>query len=475
MSRETSELTPEEVFPSVGKPKHTYVERDAGKNERRLASGLRDKGQICILTGPSKTGKTSLYQRVLPEIKKVPLILRCSGDLKADEFWASALEKLDFSRIAESSSKWGLGVAAKIGARGEAGWSWLAKVMVSVGLSVSATGEYGVRREFAQSKLSAHHLIPLLQQMPVQLVVEDFHYLAEDVKREIFQQWKAFTDEGVSVLVVSTTHHTVDIARANPDLTGRMRLVDVGKWSRRDLMQIPEKGFALFEYDLSATSAVEIAKEAVGLPIIAQQICQSIWYEIAETIAQDESVTIISQHVERAQQYVADNLYSSHENDYQRLITGPRRRARKHATYEKILASFALEPLVYSLSYSELLERVAKLRVNGEDVIPPASIKAALKAIGSFQKKSKMNLLEWHENDQKLYIIEPSFLFYLRQKLDNFAPGESVNDALLKFFKRLKLPQLDLSKFEKLSETVAKDIGSESFDRRGPETEPKII
>lgn len=37
-----------------------------------------------------------------------------------------------------------------------------------------------------------------------------------------------------------------------------------------------------------------------------------------------------------------------------------------------------------------------------------------LNAIGTFQDKLDMQILEWSESNQRLYIIEPSFLFYLR-------------------------------------------------------------
>ena len=144
-----------------------------------------------------------------------------------------------------------------------------------------------------------------------------------------------------------------------------------------------------------------------------------------------------SSHIDRALNYVAENLYSSHENDYQQLANGPRRRARKHATYEKILASFALDPICYSLEYSELLERVNMLCDVGEDAIPPASITAALRAMGNFQKRSKINLLEWQESERRLYIIEPSFLFYLRQKLDNFVPNGEGFTSVFKMLAEL--------------------------------------
>lgn len=421
--------SPEEVFPAVGKPTFTYIERDAGENERRLSSGLKNPGQICLLTGPSKTGKTSLYKAVLPTMKRQELIIRCSGRLTPSEFWASALEDLNFERLAETASNWGLSTGVKIGTKGEAGWSWVAKIMATVGFDITASGEYAIKREVVKSSLTSKHLIPLLKDLPLQLVVEDFHYLDDMTKKEIFQQWKAFVDEGVSVLVVSTTHHAMDIARGNPDLSGRTRFIDVGQWSEEDLAKIPEKGFSVLGIKSTAGMRKQIAKESVGLPIIAQQICQEITFNHDMSPGSRRRSTNIQRNdIDTALGFVADNLYSNHKGDYEQLITGPRKRQRKHATYERILASFALEPLKFSLKHHELNERIAKLSRSG-DQIPNASLISALRALGKFQERSKMRLLDWHEDERVLYIVEPSFLFYLRQKVDNYS-GDSFAQKL---------------------------------------------
>lgn len=427
--------TSQDVFPAVGRPNYTYVERAEGENERKLESGLLNPGQICLVTGPSKTGKTSLYKSVLPNLKRQELVIRCSGRLTPSEFWASALEDLNFERLAERAHGWGISTGAKIGTKGEAGWSWVAKIMATIGFDIAVSGEYAIKKEVVKSSLSAKHLIPLLKELPLQLVVEDFHYLDDMTKKEVFQQWKAFVDEGVSVLVVSTTHHVVDIARANPDLSGRTRFIDVGKWLEADLARIPAKGFSVLGVKSSPSRRMQIARESVGLPIITQQICQEIVQKHdMRPGSRTRSANIQKEAVDRALDFVADDLYANHKVDYDQLITGPRRSQRKHLTYEKILASFALEPLKFSLKHHELIERVAS--ISAEDApIPTGSITTALKALGSFQERSNMRLLDWHEDERTLYIVEPSFLFYLRQKIDNTGGSETIEEKIVNLLK----------------------------------------
>ena len=88
-----------DVFKTVGMPTHTYVEQDNGVYENNLKSGILSKGTICLLTGPSKTGKTSLYNRVLIDLKLEPLIIRCDSLINSTEFWKKALEQVNFERV----------------------------------------------------------------------------------------------------------------------------------------------------------------------------------------------------------------------------------------------------------------------------------------------------------------------------------------------------------------------------------------
>jgi hypothetical protein len=110
-----------EVFKAVGQPGVTYVRRDNGKFELILDSALREKGQICLITGPSKTGKTTLYREVLARRKELPLIVRCDRGLTASDVWKMALEAVDFERIETRSSSQATQYGAEVEAGGKLG------------------------------------------------------------------------------------------------------------------------------------------------------------------------------------------------------------------------------------------------------------------------------------------------------------------------------------------------------------------
>src|SRR5947208_2575239 len=87
-----------DVFKTVGQPTATYVQRNNGYYEGILGRALDERGQLCLITRPSKTGKTTLYREVLSARKEMPLVIPCDRNTKADLIWKKALELVDFER-----------------------------------------------------------------------------------------------------------------------------------------------------------------------------------------------------------------------------------------------------------------------------------------------------------------------------------------------------------------------------------------
>ena len=96
-----AKLHPNEVFKTQGQPTVTYVERENGKYERLLSNSIDSKGIISLLTGPSKTGKTTLYTEIINKKKLEPLIIRCDNTLTSKDVWKIALEQVNFERLRE--------------------------------------------------------------------------------------------------------------------------------------------------------------------------------------------------------------------------------------------------------------------------------------------------------------------------------------------------------------------------------------
>jgi hypothetical protein len=425
------------VFKTVGQPTITYVERDSGKLEKKLQNAITFSGQICLLTGPSKTGKTTLYKRALQQLRREPLVVRCDKTMSPEQFWRKALETVNFSRIQEIANSTSIGGEVAVEANTTFGWSWLAAITGRVATSATSQLNESEARQVILSDPSPMHLIPILKKLPITLVMEDYHYLSAEAQETIFQQWKYFVDEEVSVIVVGTTHHAIDVITANKDLLGRKIHLEIPSWSEVDLRKIVTQGFDYLEVPISLSVIRFIAKESVGLPIVTQHACEALFTRNSIYEHQINShIPCERSDVEEALRSVATDKFAELGQWYNRLIVGPRKRARKYDTYELVLACFADEPVKFQLQRHEISERLEKLCPDGSGLPPAPSVNSMLNAISSFQEKQSFDLLEWRGDEGVLYMLEPLFLFYIKwgvpQKTKDGNKNENSAAALLK-------------------------------------------
>jgi hypothetical protein len=272
-------------------------------------------------------------------------------------------------------------------------------------------------------------LVPVLQKTKYVLVVEDFHYLGDDEKKILFQQWKRFVDSEVTVIILGTTHRAVDIANSNRDLLGSISQIDMGHWAESDLEQICQKGFDHLGVEISALCKKKIATEAVGLPIIVQQICLNLFSSegIVETRQIKPGFRPSIKDVDASLHQVANQKYTQFESYYNTLFRGPREKSRKYRTYELVIACFTLDPIQFSLSRAEIDIRISKMSKEDIKAPPAASLNSTLGALAAFQQKRGFTLLEWQPSEQILYIVEPAFLFYVRWRVQKSTPNKQLD------------------------------------------------
>jgi hypothetical protein len=331
------------------------------------------------------------------------------------------LEAVDFERVTSTSSKAITGKELSASGEGKLGWSWLANVTGKAALAAKAGTEESEVREKIISSPSPDLLIPLLTETTYVLIVEDFHYLDDSQKILLFQQWKRFVDSEVTIIVLGTTHRAVDIANSNPDLVGRIAQIDVTQWSEDDLKMICTLGFDYLKTSISPALKKLIATESVGLPILAQQIClQAMNGKDIYTVrdARKREPTVTQKELNGACHEVARSKYTQFATYYNTLIRGPREKLRKYKTYELVLACFTIDPIQFALTRHEIDTRLSKVAGQGTLRPPAASVNSTLGALKEFQDKRGFELLEWRSSEDRLYIVEPSFLFYVRWRKD---------------------------------------------------------
>lgn len=406
-----------DIFKTTGQPDVTYVSRKEGQYENKLKDFLEERGQLCLVTGPSKTGKTTLLKKVLDDQNLVPLVVRCTSKMDSESVWRRALEEVDFSRAASISGTSTKSLTGTAEMSGGFGWKLLAQLTGRLSVEAASSKSDHEVRELILSDPSPHLLIPILKNSNYIFVLEDFHYLPDSEKRNLFEYWKQFVDEEVSTIILGTSHHSIDIAKSNSDLVGRISYINIESWNESDLMQIIEKGMKYLSSDMELKNRKTICSEAVGLPIIVQQICLQLFRNISiysVLDARKKKHKFNESEIKISLYNVSQNKYSHFQSNYDMLKRGPREKARKYRTYELIIACYTIDPVEFSLTRKEIDLRMGLLDLADNERPPPASINSTLGALRKFQEKRGFVLLEWMGSEDRLYITEPSFLFFIR-------------------------------------------------------------
>lgn len=373
-----------EVFIPGALPESTYITRVMSSGftyEERLKQALSVSGYLTLISGPSKIGKTVLCEKVIG----LDHLVEISG-----------------SDMLEPSSMW-----AQIGMKAGMPHSGITKAGSDAKEHMEET--FLLTKESVLAYFKEHGLI---------LLIDDFHYAAQEMQIFMAQQFKDAVRKGLQVIIAALPHRVDDTIRTNPDLQGRISIIDMLAWSREELELIPEKGFKELEISISKSIVEQLAKESIASPQLMQLICLNICI-----LSESKGVkTIDDELIHRAFRFSTLNL------DYDKVVTviqkGKNSRGQKRAVYKTegfgrldlyglILEALALDPPFASITTGELYERLLRLISDTN--------KPTLNALRSYLKNLQdiidsndrsFEVLEWKDNN--VYILESLFLFYLR-------------------------------------------------------------
>lgn len=393
-----------DVFKPGKYPEYTYITR-TGKHsnfsyETRLRMALDIDGFLTCITGPSKTGKTVLCEKVIG----IDNIISLNGNDfdKSGDFWEAIALKAGISMT---------GTVATTNA-----------VNTSVDSRTQATTQnYVANKDMVVNYFVKNNKV---------LVLDDFHYASDEMQYEAACQLKDVIRRDFKAVVISLPHRSDDPLRQNPDLIGRIQFIELHPWTNEELIQIPQLGFKKLNVQASEKVLEQMTEESVSSPQLMQYICLNL--EMAAYPTPINKVT--DKLLKLSCQITTENLDYKAIVDFIKLGPSSRGQTRvKYAlrtkqevdVYSLLLYILAENPPYVKLALDEIKRRsdilVADVAVvpyigKGKSVSKPTmgKLRDALNKTQERLKNEKefYNVVEW--KDSYLYILEPIFLFYLR-------------------------------------------------------------
>lgn len=376
----------QDVFIPGALPESTYVTRKTKIGftyEERLKQALSMNGYLTSISGPSKIGKTVLCEKVIG----LEHLVEVSGSDFADE------QSLWFQ----------IGTKAGMPSGGE---------FVKDGKTDNFMSETYV--------ITKDSVLDYYKEKDLVLLLDDFHYAPLNMQMYMAHQFKDAIRKGFKVIVASLPHRSDDAIRMNPDLQGRISIIDIEAWTKDELREIPLKGFTELEGNISGENIERLVEESIYSPQLMQLICLNIC--VLEDMDNKHVKNIRNDAIERAFRFSTLNL------DYEKITNiikqgkNPRGKRRKNYQtkywgkldlYGLILEAIAIDPPIVSVDFDGLMDRILSL-VSGDEKPTSKSLKDYLQNLQEVltDKGRSYEVIEWKDN--VLYILEALFLFYLR-------------------------------------------------------------
>ena len=377
------------VFKPGTYPGLTYVTRQPRTMgytyEERLRQSLSIEGYLTYIIGPSKIGKTVLCENVIGADNMICM----SGNdfVKERDFWSGIGKKAGISMEAEISERSGV-------------------------FSENENKATTITKNYTGNK---DKILRYFKETGKVLVLDDFHYAPEEIQYDIACQLKEVIRLGFKAVVISLPYRSDDAIRLNPDLTGRISVIEMEPWTDKELQIIAQKGFMELGISVSSELMERMAMESIHSPQMMQAVCLNIgllplnFPEITDKII-EESCRFTCANLPYAD--VVRILKSGPPTRGQQRLKYDMKDGSKRDIYSVILKILADNPPLIELNLNELTERIQNNVQNAK--ITTRKLRDSLKNWQKLieEQGALYQVFEW--KDDKLHISDNLFLFYIR-------------------------------------------------------------
>jgi hypothetical protein len=410
-----------DVFTPSDYPLKTYVVRDDERLEQRLRDALSTPGEIISVSGPSKSGKTVLIQRVVGEDELI--IVTGAGLESGAMLWDRVLNWMGVPTDETTSRASDLGGSISANAAGKSGIPVVAQAELSGGIELAHTRSKGASK--THSRRGLQQVAAEIANSAFVLLIDDFHYMPRSIQAEVAREVKEAARLGIKICTASVPHRSDDVVRGNPELRGRIRAIDSDYWNESDLAEIARIGFPLLNLEVDDPTLQFFAREASGSPQLMQALCLQACFSMDLREYQPELRSLVIDATVRKEILEETTTRTDFSSLVAKCHKGPNTRGTERKVfdlidgtrgdvYRAVLLSIAADPPLLSLNQSALTQRIAK--TCGGETPHNSSLYQACEQISrmAVDMYPEQRVIEWDPDENVLDIVDPYVLFYLR-------------------------------------------------------------
>lgn len=239
----------DEVFGVTSKPILSYVERPQVDDSFREAL---DQHKQIIVYGSSKQGKTALVSKHLPYAENILVSLTPKTAIIDiyHHILSTAGVRIQSSATEKNNTESSISIGARFKAR--------IPIFGSAEADTSGTLKSGSGKELKYEDISINLELPqsvadLLNRVGSKkwIILENFHYLQDDVQQAFAYDLRAFQELGVRFVILGVWRERNRMAQFNGDLLDRTVEIPVEPWTEYDFNRVAKAGSEYLNIDFS--------------------------------------------------------------------------------------------------------------------------------------------------------------------------------------------------------------------------------
>lgn len=388
-----------------------YIERESVDGAFR--KNLR-RGKHITIFGSSKQGKTCLRKHCLNISEYI--VVQCSNKWTLSDLNAHILKQAGYELT--ESKKTSMNGKAKLIA------SIKSKFLpVDAGIESSLETGEGSETVYRQLELDiddANDVISALKEINFSkyIVLEDFHYLKQEVQKDFSIELKAFHENSsLCFIIVGVWLDENKLVIYNGDLTGRTVSVNADAWEKHELAQVIANGASLLNIEFDRNFVASLLEECNGNVYMVQEACYRVCEKenVTETLREFKEIgagcdakTIVKNIVKEQ-----SGRYNAFITNYATGFQETALEMHRWILYPILTAD--TDTLMQGLTYRSirmLLESVHPKK--GE--LNPGNVTQALKSVVSLQLSKSIQpiILDYDESNLKLHVVDRGFVIWLK-------------------------------------------------------------
>jgi len=408
----------EDVFGIRTEPVLSYVNREVV--DGRFQEGLASSHHI-IVYGSSKQGKTALRQTHLPD--KDCLIVRCSPTMNPESIYMSIVRQLDLRMTTMETKKEGATgkVSTKIGFKAMLPFIGSGKSEVAAEVA-GTTGRETTSEFVAYDYGEAQSIGELLTRVKFKkkIVLENFHYLHQDVQRQLAFDLKTFHEIGITFVILGIWREADLLITYNHDLQDRLIDVPVEPWEAVDFDRLIAEGSDRLKVKIDMGIREIFRANAYGNVGMLQEFLKTFCKLSGVTETGAERVLDSAEIAKRTVEHRLKNQRAQLVKDLQRISAQSRIRGDEPDPLllpyylVQVILGLKIEELENGIERKRLLEllrsihhRVDKETIRGSDLV------YLLQRLPIYQRDMQPPFVYYDSNNQRLKIVDTRQFFGL--------------------------------------------------------------